>query len=64
MMDMNAHAKTCANLRQAANWADDLAKSLRALNQGPVFDHDTEKLIESVDVAYSAISRLLGKETP
>ncbi|MBY3434789.1 hypothetical protein [Rhizobium laguerreae] len=64
MIDMNAHAKISADMRQAANWADDLAKSLRALNQGPVFDHDTEKLVESVDMAYSAISRLLGKETP
>lgn len=64
VINMNLHAKTSADIRQAANWADDLAKSLRALNQGPVFDHETEKHIDSVNMAFSAISRLLGKETP
>ncbi|MBB2818962.1 hypothetical protein [Rhizobium phaseoli] len=62
-MDMSLHAKASANIREAAGWADDLAKSLRALNQGPVFDHETEKHIESVNMAFSAIARLLGKET-
>lgn len=61
---MDQHAKTSADMRQAAGWADDLAKSLRALNLGPVFDYEREKLVETVDAAYSAIGRLLGKEQP
>jgi hypothetical protein len=49
MMDMDLHAKTSADMRNAAAWADDLAKSLRALNLGPVFDYERTKLVETVD---------------
>lgn len=63
MIDLDRLAQQSSDIRNAANWADSLAGNLRKLNSGPVFDYERKKALEEVNVAFSAISSLLAKET-
>lgn len=39
MIDMDLYARHSTEVRRAADLADGLAKNLRKLDDGPVFDH-------------------------
>lgn len=62
MIDLDKLAQQSADIRNAANWADSLARNLRNLNSGPVFDYERKKALEDVGIAFSALSKLLGKD--
>lgn len=61
MIDMDLHARHSTEVRRAADLADGLAKNLRKLNDGPVFDHERAKLIGEVDAWFVALSEIIGK---
>ncbi|NZD50572.1 hypothetical protein [Rhizobium leguminosarum] len=62
MIDLDKLAQQSSDIRNAAIWADALAGNLRKLNSGPVFYYERKKALEEVEIAFSAISKLLSKE--
>lgn len=53
------HAVRSTSTRQIANWADQLGSALRKLNDGPVYDHERDRLIQEAACAYDRIKEFM-----
>ncbi|TGQ19353.1 hypothetical protein [Mesorhizobium sp. M00.F.Ca.ET.217.01.1.1] len=59
-MNLARHADASGDIRRAADCAAGMAVALRKLNDGPVFDHDRDRLIKDVDAYFGTVAKTLG----